>query len=184
MKVTVRKERMMRVVSSAFVTLLLALGLRAQTAPAAPELTRLLKEFLAGASRNDAAAHERFRADDLIYTGSSGRRVGKAEIMRGVRSAQAPRAWSADHHLLRRRHQHPAVRRRGCRRLPLNQHDREGWAGDGRELSEHRHLPQARRQVAGGELAGDRAAAPGGRGQAGSRRRRGRSPSGRAGLRR
>ncbi|HEU0106862.1 MAG TPA: hypothetical protein VFT38_11870, partial [Vicinamibacteria bacterium] len=32
------------------------------------ELTRLLREFLAGASRNDAAAHERFWAEDLIYT--------------------------------------------------------------------------------------------------------------------
>jgi ketosteroid isomerase-like protein len=82
---------MMRVVLSAFVVLALALGLRAQTAPAAPELTRLLKEFLSGASRNDAAAHDRFWAEDLIYTGSSGRRVGKADIMRGVRSAQAPK---------------------------------------------------------------------------------------------
>jgi ketosteroid isomerase-like protein len=82
---------MMRAVSSAFVVLLLALGLRAQTAPAAPELTRLLKDFLAGASQNDPAAHERFWAEDLIYTGSSGRRVGKADIMRGVRSAQTPK---------------------------------------------------------------------------------------------
>jgi ketosteroid isomerase-like protein len=82
---------MMRAVSSVFVVLALALGLRAQTAPAAPELTRLLKEFLSGASRNDAATHDRFWAEDLIYTGSSGRRVGKAEIVRGVRSAQAPK---------------------------------------------------------------------------------------------
>lgn len=55
-------------------------------------LTGLLNEFLAGAGRNDAAIHERFWAEDLIYTGSSGRRVGKAEIMRDVRSAPAPRA--------------------------------------------------------------------------------------------
>src|SRR5437588_12636206 len=70
---------------------IVALGLQAQTAPDAVELTRLLKEFLAGASRNDAAMHDRFWADDLIYTGSSGRRVGKADIMRGVRSAPAPK---------------------------------------------------------------------------------------------
>src|SRR4029079_6570191 len=45
------------------------------------ELTRLLREFLAGASRNDPAVHERFWADDLVYTGSSGRRIGKADIL-------------------------------------------------------------------------------------------------------
>lgn len=57
--------------------------------PAAPdsaELTRLLNDFLAAASRNDPAMHERFWADDLIYTGSSGRRLGKADILREVRS--------------------------------------------------------------------------------------------------
>ena len=30
-------------------------------------------------------------ADDLIYTGSSGRRIGKADIIRGARSATAPK---------------------------------------------------------------------------------------------
>jgi ketosteroid isomerase-like protein len=53
------------------------------------DLTSLLKDFLAGASRNDAAMHDRFWAEDLIYTGSSGRRVGKADIMKDVRSAPA-----------------------------------------------------------------------------------------------
>ena len=75
---------MNRVLSSAI--LALALGLQAQTAPDAAELTKLLKDFLAGASRNDAAMHDRFWADDLIYTGSSGRRIGKADIMRDQRS--------------------------------------------------------------------------------------------------
>jgi ketosteroid isomerase-like protein len=63
-------------------------------APAAPdgaELTRLLKDFLAGASRNDPAAHDRFWAEDLIYTGSVGRRLGKADIMRDVRAEGAPK---------------------------------------------------------------------------------------------
>ncbi|NOT32941.1 MAG: nuclear transport factor 2 family protein [Candidatus Eisenbacteria bacterium] len=58
-------------------------------APAAAELTSLLTQFLAGASRNDAAIHERFWADDLIYTGSSGRRIGKTDIMKDV-SATPP----------------------------------------------------------------------------------------------
>src|SRR5215470_9068643 len=69
--------------------LMLALNLQAQTAPDADELTRLLKEFLAGPSQNDAATHDRFWAEDLIYTGSSGRRIGKADIMRDMRSAPA-----------------------------------------------------------------------------------------------
>ena len=74
------------------VTLILitAAGVFAQTAPDAAELTRLLNEFLAGASRNDAAIHDRFWADDLIYTRSAGRRVTKADVMRDVRSAPSP----------------------------------------------------------------------------------------------
>lgn len=56
------------------------------TAPDAAELTKLLKDFLAGASRNDVAMHDRFWAEDLIYTGSVGRRIGKADIMREVRA--------------------------------------------------------------------------------------------------
>lgn len=62
---------------------------QAQTAPDAAELTKLLNDFLAGASRNDAAMHDRFWADDLIYTRSAGRRVSKADVMRDVRSAPA-----------------------------------------------------------------------------------------------
>jgi hypothetical protein len=71
--------------------LFLAGNVFAQTASDAAELTRLLNEFLAGASRNDPAIHERFWADDLIYTRSAGRRVNKAEVMRDVRSAPAPK---------------------------------------------------------------------------------------------
>ena len=69
----------------------MASGVFAQTAPDAAELTKLLNEFLAGASRSDPAAHERFWADDLIYTRSVGRRDNKADILRSVRSAPAPK---------------------------------------------------------------------------------------------
>ena len=70
-------------------------------APAAEELTRLLNEFLAGASRNDVATHERFWADDLIYTRSAGVRVGKAEILASARSVPgatdtAPTTYTAE----------------------------------------------------------------------------------------
>ena len=49
-------------------------------------LTGMLNEFLAGASINDAAAHDRFWAEDLVYTSSKGLRFGKAEIMEGMSS--------------------------------------------------------------------------------------------------
>src|SRR4051794_17171753 len=71
--------------------LLLATTVFSQTAPDAAELTKLLNDFLAGASRNDVAVHERFWADDLIYTRSAGRRVNKAEVMHDVRSTPVPK---------------------------------------------------------------------------------------------
>lgn len=67
----------------------------AQNAPAAAELKKLLNEFLAGASHNDVAMHDRFWAEDVIYTGSAGRRRGKAEIMKGVREAPPPKPGDA-----------------------------------------------------------------------------------------
>lgn len=86
---------MKQMLSIAVLTMILTLCSNAQTstatAPDAGALTSLLNEFLAGASRNDAAVHDRFWAEDLIYTGSGGRRRGKAEIMRDVRSAPAPK---------------------------------------------------------------------------------------------
>jgi ketosteroid isomerase-like protein len=63
----------------------LPLRLPAQNAPDAAELTKLLNDFLAGASRDDPATHDRFWADDLIYTRSAGKRVGKAEIIANLK---------------------------------------------------------------------------------------------------
>jgi uncharacterized protein (TIGR02246 family) len=81
---------MIRVLLSA----MLALGpltLAAQSpAPDEPALKALLAEFLDGAGRNDAAVHDRFWADDLIYTRSAGVRIDKKQLMEGVRSAPAP----------------------------------------------------------------------------------------------
>ncbi|HEX7516175.1 MAG TPA: nuclear transport factor 2 family protein [Chthoniobacterales bacterium] len=81
---------MKRILLSAMMLLSIACGLRAQTAPDAAELTKLLKDFLAGAGRNAAAMHERFWADDLIYTSALGRRKGKADILRELR-AETPK---------------------------------------------------------------------------------------------
>src|SRR5690606_14257133 len=42
---------------------------------------------MAGASRNDREIHDRFWAEDLIYTSSAGTRFGKEEIMSGFDQA-------------------------------------------------------------------------------------------------
>ena len=86
---------MKRLFAFLILTLATALTVHAQTAPDAAELTKLLNDFLAGASRNDAAMHDRFWAEDVIYTGSAGRRRGKADIMKDVRSAPAPKPGDA-----------------------------------------------------------------------------------------
>jgi ketosteroid isomerase-like protein len=69
------------------------------------ELTNMLNTFLACASVNDVAAHDRFWAEDLIYTSSSGERIGKADIMNGLNTpapanegeaAAAPTVYTAE----------------------------------------------------------------------------------------
>jgi ketosteroid isomerase-like protein len=82
---------MKRILLSSILLLSITCGLRAETAPDAAELTKLLQDFLAGAGRNDAAIHERFWADELIYTSALGRRKGKADIMREVRAEPTPK---------------------------------------------------------------------------------------------
>lgn len=53
-------------------------------------LVALLHEFMAGASVDDAVVHERFWADELVYTSSSGARFGKAEILAALASPGEP----------------------------------------------------------------------------------------------
>ena len=69
-----------------------------ETAPDGPVLTALLQAFLAGASKNDATAHDRFWSKDLVYTSSAGARFGKADIMAGLESAndETPSIYSAE----------------------------------------------------------------------------------------
>ncbi len=70
--------------------LLLPVAWAESTRPAADEtLVALLDEFLAGASRNDVAVHQRFWSDDLVYTSSTGERFGKAEIISSMQEAGA-----------------------------------------------------------------------------------------------
>jgi hypothetical protein len=69
-------------------------------APDAAELTALLEYFLDGASRNDVAVHDRFWAEELIYTRSVGVRTDKAEIIAGLKQgpdpAEPPTQYSAE----------------------------------------------------------------------------------------
>jgi len=76
---------MKRLLLTALTTIFVSQLLFAQSAPDAPELTKLLNDFLAGASKNDIAMHDRFWADELVYTSALGRRKGKADIMRELR---------------------------------------------------------------------------------------------------
>jgi ketosteroid isomerase-like protein len=78
---------MKRLVLGILVSIAAAASAMSQTAPGAAELTKLLNEFLTGAGLNDPAAHDRFWAEDLIYTRSTGVRTNKEGIMKGLRSA-------------------------------------------------------------------------------------------------
>ena len=92
---------MLRRITSLIVTLFLSTTAAAEVAaPDAEELQRLLAYFLEGASRNDKAAHERFWADELVYTRSAGVRTNKAEILadlaQGPDPSEPPTAYSAE----------------------------------------------------------------------------------------
>jgi hypothetical protein len=92
---------MLRRFTSLIVTLFLSTTSAADVAaPDAEELQRLLAYFLDGASRNDKAAHERFWADELVYTRSAGVRTSKAEILadlaNGPDSSEPPTSYSAE----------------------------------------------------------------------------------------
>ena len=71
---------MTRVVQA--LTLALAvLFMQSAAASDVEEITALLHDFLANSHQE--AAHERFWAEDLVYSSSAGLRFGKAEIMEG-----------------------------------------------------------------------------------------------------
>ena len=78
-----------RISLSSILLLSLIAGLPAQTAADSAELAKLLNDFLAGAGKNDIARHDRFWADELVYTSALGRRKGKADIMRELRAEPA-----------------------------------------------------------------------------------------------
>ncbi|MEE4296768.1 MAG: nuclear transport factor 2 family protein [Wenzhouxiangella sp.] len=71
------------------VLLLLSGAALAEEGADAAEIRELLDAFLEGASTNDAQMHDRFWAESLVYTSSSGLRFGKSEIMGGLAEAAA-----------------------------------------------------------------------------------------------
>ena len=58
------------------------------------EITTMLTTFLTPAVNNSAAGHERFWADDLVYTSSAGKVMSKADIMKSF--AEEPKAEAGD----------------------------------------------------------------------------------------
>ena len=54
------------------------------------EIAAMLTTFLTPAVNNTAAGHERFWADDLVYTSSAGKVMSKADIMKSF--AEEPKA--------------------------------------------------------------------------------------------
>jgi hypothetical protein len=87
-----REQMMKRLLISIVFAILTVSAVGAQdSARDRTDLTRLLDEFLIGAGSNDPDMHDRFWADDLIYTRAIGQRIGKAELMKGVRSAKPPK---------------------------------------------------------------------------------------------
>ena len=78
---------MTRVVQ-ALILILAAMLMHSAVASDVDEITALLQDFLANSHRE--AAHERFWAEDLVYSSSSGLRFGKAEIMEGFDASEEP----------------------------------------------------------------------------------------------
>ncbi len=56
------------------------------------EITTMLTTFLTPAVNNSAAGHERFWADDLVYTSSAGKVMRKADIMKSIADEPKPAA--------------------------------------------------------------------------------------------
>ena len=62
------------------------------------QVTKLLREFLAGAGKSDRAIFEKFFADEVIYTRSSGVVVTKPDILKNiqVRADEGTSTFSAE----------------------------------------------------------------------------------------
>ena len=125
------------------------------------EITALLTSFLSPEQNPTRAAHERFWADDLVYTSSAGKVTNKAEILKSfdepakedaAKANEPEPVYSADDILVRPYGEMAALTFRLVAR-----------AADG-AVQYYRNsgtVPAPRRQVAGDHLAGDQGAAGG-----------------------
>ena len=126
-------------------------------APDGDALKQLLQEFLDGAGRNDLALHERFWADELIYTRSAGQRLSKADILRDMKAEAARKETRRRcHHLQRRRHPRPAIRQHCGRRFSSGRHHQKRGHDRSNELLQYWHVRKTRQQMASRRLAGDK----------------------------
>lgn len=75
---------MKKLIGLVLLQFLLISNLLAQVSGEKEILKNLLHDFLKGASENNAEVHDRFWAEDLIYTSSNGERVTKDDIMNGL----------------------------------------------------------------------------------------------------
>jgi len=55
------------------------------------EITAMLTRFLTPAVNSNPASHDRFWADDLVYTSSTGKVMSKADIMKSFADAPKPK---------------------------------------------------------------------------------------------
>jgi len=78
------KQEMTKIFQGLLLTLAILLA-QSAVASDVDELTGMLQDFLSNADTR--AAHERFWADDLVYSSSAGLRFGKADIMSGFESS-------------------------------------------------------------------------------------------------
>jgi ketosteroid isomerase-like protein len=89
-----KQKQMSSVLCAAMVILLFSPALAQSKAPLTTDaqLRVLLNEFLDGAGRNDKAMHQRFWADDVIYTSAKGVVRTKADIMKAQDEPQETNA--------------------------------------------------------------------------------------------
>jgi ketosteroid isomerase-like protein len=88
----------------AMIALPVAPALAAERGDTVTEITELLEWFLAPENNPQAATHQRFWAEDLVYTSSAGVVRSKAEIMAGFTGDPPPAgetSWSAEDVLVR-----------------------------------------------------------------------------------
>jgi len=87
-------KRISRLISLTTVLLMLSSVGNAAESSDVEDLTNMLNDFLAGAGV--AEVHERFWADDLIYTSSRGTRTTKAEIMASFSAPESEESEDGD----------------------------------------------------------------------------------------